>query len=52
MKRAVMVLAFAALATPASAQFVNVGIQGVFADYRELVWPCRTTGAAWAGSPK
>lgn len=36
MKRAVMVLAFAALATPASAQFVNVGIQGVFADYREL----------------
>jgi hypothetical protein len=36
MKRAVMVLVLAALATPASAQFVNLGVHGVFADYREL----------------
>ena len=36
MKRALLVLALSAVATPASAQFVNLGVQGVFADYREL----------------
>jgi hypothetical protein len=36
MKRAIFVLALCTVATPASAQFVNLGVQGVFADYREL----------------
>ncbi len=36
MKRALIAVALCAFAAPASAQFVNVGVQGVFADYREL----------------
>lgn len=36
MKRPLLVFALLAAAAPASAQFVNLGVQGVFADYREL----------------
>ena len=36
MKRAFFVLALGAVAAPLTAQSVNFGVQGVFADYREL----------------
>lgn len=49
MRVAFLVVGLGALATPAAAQFVNVGVQGAFADYRELGPALSYSGGGVAG---